>query len=247
MKQCRRLVMLVSALTVLSAVASYAQEPVDPVLQRQEVWFRRTPTPLTNLDARSGQVPTWDTAPPSSSTPLGAGGIYASNHQSHGTFSNGREHNPVNGFTAQGNFTGDIDTLAVTLYGHVPFYLASPGCAGGVGLSFDLQIDGVSILYQSQSSPSAYLKTEVLDPGFVSVKFRFTKIFEAMQEYGVATGPDVSHDVYLNAMNFYACNEVVWVYDSTEAPAGAIFNLADSEAATYTDVDVFNPPPPYSG
>lgn len=53
------------------------------------------------------------------------------------------------------------------------------------------------------------------------------------------------HTVHLNAMNFYTCNEVVWVYDSVEAPAGAVFNLCGTPAAQFTEVNVFEPPPPY--
>jgi hypothetical protein len=77
------------------------------------------------------------------------------------------------------------------------------------------------------------------------VKFRLTNLHAMMRELGVETGPGVVHAVYLNAMNFYACHEVVWVFDSAEAPAGAVFNLTGPEAREYTDVDVYDPPPPY--
>lgn len=247
MKLHRRVSLLVAVTMLAGGVAHAQQVEVEPVFERQDVWFHRTQTPVTNVDARSGQVPTWSTTRPTDSAPLGAGGIYAAHHYSFGIFSQGMEHNPAYGFTAAGKFTGDINNLAVTLYGHVPAYVALPQCAGGIALSFDFRIDGKQVLYQPQSQPSAYLNTDPVSAGFVTVKFRLTNLYQAMKDYGIATGPDVEHDVYLNAMNFYACNEVVWVYDSAEAPAGAIFNLPDADASGYSNVDVYDPPPPYSG
>ena len=244
MRLHRRLFLLV-LVTVLGAVPALAQEPVPPVFNRQDVWFTRTPTPLTNVDGYSNNVPGWKTTAPTQSAPLGAGGVYAAHHYSWGIFSNGREHNPAFGFTARGAFTGDIDNLAVTLYGYVPAYAVLGECGGGIALSFDLRIDDQSILYQSQTTPSAYLNTDIIQAGYVSVKFRFTRIYEMMRELELTTGPDVAHTVYFNAMNFYVCNEVVWVYDSVEAPAGAVFNLFGAPATQFTDVDVFEPPPPY--
>jgi hypothetical protein len=236
---------LVVLVVAMAAVSAASAEEIEPVFNRQDVWFTHTDTPLTNVDAYSNKIPTWKTTPPTTSTPLGAGGVYASHHYSWGLFSNGREHNPLYGFTAKGSFTGDIDNLAVTLYGYVPAYAVLGKCGGGIALSFDLKVDGESILYQSQTAPSAYLNTEILQAGYVSVKFRFTRIYEMMRELGMATGPDVAHTVYLNAMNFYACNEVAWVFDSLEAPAGAVFNLYGTPATHFSDVDVFEPPPPY--
>jgi hypothetical protein len=118
----------------------------------------------------------------------------------------------------------------------------------GMGLAWDLKIDGQQILYQSASEPSAELMVEQVNEDLWAVKFYFTRLYEAMQTYGVETGPDVTHTIYMNATNFYVCNEVVWVYDSAEAPGGAIFNLLDpKQLRFYTKVDVFNPPPPIEG
>lgn len=130
--------------------------------------------------------------------------------------------------------------MGVTLYAHLAF----GALCNDFNLAFDLQIDGEQILYQEQSSPSAGLMTQQVEDSLFSVRFAFTRLHEAMTLYGMETGPEVTHDIYLNVSNFYLCNELVWVYDSAEAPAGNVFNVTDQELRTYSKIDVFNPPPP---
>ena len=236
----RRLVLVLAVLAL--AVPAGAQEAVEPEFLRSEAWVHATDVPVTNIEASQGTFPSWDDTKPTASHPYGAGGAYVANNYDLFTTGmvTGRQHDPAGHFTMQGEFTGELDTMGVTLYAHLP---AGAVCTD-FNLAFDLQIDGESILYQEQSSPSAGLMTTPVEDTLFSVHFAFTRLHEAMTLYGLETGPDVTHDIYLNAANFYACNEMVWVYDSAEAPAGIVFNVADKELRRYTNVDVFNPPPP---
>ena len=232
----RRLVLVLTVLCM--AVPAAAQEPVAPAFARSEAWFHGTGTAVNNLDAGEGKIPTWDATKPTQST----GSLYAANNLSFLT--SGVEHGPGDHFTVKGPVAGELDTMAVTLYAYLPGQAALP-C--GMDLAFELSIDGAEILFQPQLGASSGMKVEHVSGALYKVKFVFTRLHEAMTQAGVPTGPDVSHAVYLNAMNFYVCQEAVWVYDSATTPAGAIFNGTPEELASYTTVDVFNPPPPNGG
>jgi hypothetical protein len=238
----RRLVLVLAVLAI--AVPAQAQEadPEVPEFLRSEAWIHATDTPVSNLDASQGTFPSWDETKPTESHPYGAGGMYVANNYDLFTtnLATGRQHDPASHFTTQGEFTGELDVAGFTLYAHLP----AGALCDDFNLAFDLQIDGESILYQAQSAPSAGLMTMPVEDTLFQVKFAFTRLHEAMTLYGIETGPDVTHEIYLNAANFYACNEMVWVYDSAEAPAGLVFNPTTSELRQYTKVDVFNPPPP---
>jgi len=233
----RRVLLILAVLAV--AAPAIAEEPLPPVFNRSEVWFHGTSRPVTNLDAEEGSVPTWNGTKPTASVPGGAGSVYAANNVSFLT--SGVDHKPGDHFTVRGPLTGDVDTMAVTLFAHLPTEQVM-GC--GIDLAFELVVDDYPILYQGQLEASHGMAVKQVSGSLYSVKFVFTRLHQMLQESGIATGPDVEHAISLNVMNFYVCQEAVWVYDSAEAPAGAIFNAAPEELAGYTTVDVFNPPPP---
>jgi hypothetical protein len=237
----RRLVLVLAVLAIAAPAMAVEAEEELPVFLREEAWLHATATPVTNVDANQGTLPAWDGTKPTASHPYGAGGVYLSNNYSSlSSIFVGEQHDPTQGFTTEGTFTGELDTMGMELYAHLP---AGQLCST-FNLAFDLRIDGETILYQEQTAPSAGLMTNHVGDSLYSTRFVFTRLHEAMEAYGIETGPDVEHTIYLNAMNFYACNELVWVYDSAEAPAGIVFNVTDKELRSYTKIDVFNPPPP---
>lgn len=232
----RRLV-LVLAILAIAAPATAAEDA--PVFVREEAWIHATDTRITNIDAAQGTLPSWDATKPTASQPYGAGGIYLANNLSP-TMAR-PDHEPAMHFTTQGTFTGELDTMAVTLFAQLPWMRALP-C--GIDLAFDLQIDGVTILEQAYNEASTGIMVNQVEDDLYNVRFAFTRLDDAMAEYGVATGPDVEHAITMNVQNFYLCQEAVWVYDSAEAPAGMVFNGTAKELKSYTEIDVFNPPPP---
>jgi hypothetical protein len=236
----RRLVLVLAVLLVAVPAAAeepVVEEPTPPVFLRSEAWFHGTTTPATNVDAGNGETPTWDATKPTGP----AGSAYAGNQLSFVT--SGVDHQPGDHFTVSGPVTGELDTMAVTLYALLP---GQPALPCGMDLAFDLRIDDEEILYQPQTGASAGMTIEQVNGPLYKVKFVFTRLHEAMTTYGIPTGPEVEHTVFLNAMNFYLCQEAVWLFDGASVPSGAIFNAAAEELSGYTTIDVFNPPPPSS-
>lgn len=165
------------------AVPAAAQEPVAPTFLRSEAWFHGTSRPVTNLDAGEGKIPTWNATKPTQSS----GSLYAANNLSF--LISGAEHQPGDHFTVTGPTTGELDTMAVTLYAYLPGQAALP-C--GMDLAFELTIDEQEILFQPQLGASTGMKVEKVAGALYRVKFVFTRLHEAMTQAGIATGPERS-------------------------------------------------------
>jgi hypothetical protein len=86
------------------------------------------------------------------------------------------------------------------------------------------------------------MQTEKVSDGLYKVRVAVTDLYRAMDDFGLDTSDEKTHTVYLNAQNFYAGNEAVYVFDSAEAPAGAVFNIAKKLLVDYTVVDAFEEP-----
>lgn len=198
-----------------------------------ETFFTGT-TPLGNLDTMTGAPVTWATDAPTGDQPS------ATVMNNYSTFVGDRDSNT---FTTEGTFTGYLDTAAVDLYSNGP---ASALCPLD-NLAFEVVIDGRTILFQEQSAPSSGLSA-VQQGDYTITSFMFTRLFERMEDLGIEVGPDVTHEIKINMANFYACNESVVYYDAVDTPSRMIFNLDPDgrDARFYTEIDVYNPPPPLS-
>lgn len=242
---------VVATVAVLLALAGpmsvqASQHVKPPVFVRQDVWFHQTPMKVANLEhteAGSGAVPGWNTTKPTASAPLGAGGVYVANNLAAITAAGGlnEEHEQRYHFTAQGTFTGAIDNLAVELYAYMPANLTGV-FTFDLGLALDLRIDGEKILYQDALATPLDMQTEKISDGLYKVRVAVTDLHKAMESYALDTSETKVHTVYLNAQNFYVGNEAVWVFDSAEAPAGAVFNLDKKLLVDYTVVDAYEDP-----
>ena len=237
----RRLAPLVGALLLVTLVAGSAGAYVDNEIEylQQQVWLHAGTTPVGNVDTLAGTPISWDATEPTGSG-TAAGGVTVGNNYS--TFTDfvapTRQSNTL---TIAGSFTGRLGTIAVDLWWTGP---ATALCTDA-SLAFDLTIDGVQVLFQDQGAPSANLNTSP-DGDHQLTRFIFTNLPRAMDEYGIAEGADVTHEIRVNMANFYACNEMVFLYDTVETPTALTFNLDPKSKAAkpYTKVDVFNPPPP---
>ena len=228
----RRPLLILTAVAVFAAMApahafEYTPEPV---------FFHPVTTPVGTIDHQLGTDITWSDVAPSALGAVTLGNNYS-------TFTDiadvpaGERYDQT--FVAKGSIDGDVDTLAVDLYFTGP---AAGVC--GMGLAWQVIVDGVEILYTDQASPSADLKTEAAGRGVYRVRFLLSHIVDAMALYEVP--PSSTHEISLNFANFYACQEAIWLYDSTDWPSGMIVNLDPASVAArgYTEVDVLNPPPP---
>jgi hypothetical protein len=236
----RRLALLAVVLIAPGLAAPAAGEVEDadeyvPTFIEQEAWFHANPGPVGNIDAREGRYVGWDNEEPTGPVPA----VYHGNN----TVSVLQDdHRPEHYFTAEGMFVGDLDTIAFDLY----FYgWAQSAGICDMGLSFDFRIDGEWVLYQDYQGSWGVHYEEVSDELMVA-RFALTNIWEATERFGIALGEDVEHDVYVNIQNFYVCNEYTWVFGSEDAPSSLVANLEDPAAAGYFEIDVLNPPPPFS-
>lgn len=199
--------------------ATCYQRVVDgPQFCTSQVWFVPGDNKVGNLAAvGAATYPTWTTDEPTSSVATGAGGGYASNgvpRQQNG------ESNPATGALFKGTYTGDIDNLAATMYLFAPGRQQDPTYYGGV----DLVVDGTQVLrIDDELMP--------LEPGgnaVLKTSFAVSGIQTAMQKAGLATGPDVVHEVELFLTSYaVATTTAAFVYGTSEAPSSMTFNVAD--------------------
>lgn len=209
-------------------------EEYTPTFAREDLFLHRNTGPLGNLDARDGRYLAWDYYPPGGAIPA----AYVGNNV--GGIVQG-DHLPEHSLTMKGRAAGDLDTIAFDLYA-TGWAQSTIGCP--LGLSFQLIVDGVPILDQDFTGSNLGVAYEVVDPTTVKVRFALTNLWEATKLFELLYGPHVKHDVYLNVQNFYACNEIVWRYDSSDRPSGLIVNLPKPTTKGYVGVNVLDPPPP---
>ena len=229
-------------LTVLAAVVfvtapAGAAVPGDyvPTFARADYFLHRNSGPIGNLDAREGRYLQWDGTKPTRNDRA----IYNGNNYQ--VFV-GELHDPVHFLTMKGKALGDLDNIAFDLY-FTGWAQSTIGC--GFALSFQLIIDGVTILDQDYTGSDGISYTPV-DDTTVLAKFALTNLWDATKLNGLPHGADVEHEVYLNLQNFYACNEVTWHYDAADVPSGLIVNLPEPGKKGYAKINVLDPPPPPS-
>lgn len=190
-----------------------------PEFCQQQVWFAPSGSDkagnLAALDA--GAYPTWSTTQPSQSVAAGAGGGYATggpNRQVNGGA------DPATGALFKGSFTGELDNLAVTMYLFSPGRTSDAGWYGGI----DLVVDGK----QLRSTDVDAIPLSSGGNAVQKIDFAADKLHAAMTKAGLATGPDVVHEVELFISSYALVGSTaLLVYGTTEAPSSMTFNVAD--------------------
>lgn len=193
----------------------------DVSVCQEDVWIHQADTKAGNLPAfaePAGAFPSWDTNAPTESVQAGAGGGFLAAAPYN---QNVDRTDPKAAPTFRGTFTGPLDNMGVTLYLFAPGRQIDPTQA----VHLTLNIDG-EMVYQTggeadrtplQPAGDAVLKTD----------FAFTNIYNAMERAGLDTSPEAVHDVELIVSQWFSVNDnAVYVYDTTEVPAGIQFNLA---------------------
>jgi serine protease AprX len=212
-------------------------EEYSPTFTREDLFLHRNLSPIGNVDARQDRFLVWDYLSPFGAAPA----AYAANNIA-GIVQGA--HLPEHSLTMRGVAEGDLDTIAFDLYaaGWAQSTIQCP-----LALSFQLIVDGVPVLDQDITGSNlgvAYEPADPADPTVVKVRFALTNLWQATKELGLPHGTRVKHDVYLNVQNFYACNEIVWLYDGSKQPSGLIVNLPEPSKKGYVAVNVLDPPPP---
>jgi hypothetical protein len=229
----RKLVAIVAILLLALTTSALAEgEVYEPTFERQEAWLHAHTLPIGNLDGAEGRFVTWDDAEPTSPVPA----VYHGNNPA--GILDGRL--PEHFFTAAGTFTGDLENLAFDMYLH-GWAQSTIGC--GISLSFELKVDGKTLLSQEYTGSEGFV-TEQVAPGVVKTRFALTNMWEASKRRNVPFGEELEHEVYVNIQNFYICNEFTWLYDAASTPSGLIANVESPASEGYFEVDVLRPPPP---
>ncbi|MGH2711018.1 MAG: hypothetical protein ACRDH9_07440 [Actinomycetota bacterium] len=230
------IVCLAGALLVSLAPASTAQvPPIDeyvPTFTRADLFLHRNTSPIGNLDAREGRFLKWDATSPTEAQPA----LYVGNN--YDGLLNGN-HGTEWFLTMEGTALSDLNNIAFDLY-FTGWAQMTIGCQ--LDLSIQLVIDDVVIVDQDYTGSTGFNNSPV-DDTTSRTRFVLTHLWDAVKTYELPYGPDVQHDIYLNVQNFYACNEVVWKYDSAAYPAGMIVNLP-TPSGSYFKFNVMDPPPP---
>ncbi len=216
--------------------ASACVDPVTSqlVLTQQQTYLHQAETKAGNIAALgAGSFPSWNTEAPKASVRGGAGGGYAGNSASYLA----PEVAEQTGLTTQGTFSGCLDTMLINLYAAMP--TNRTGTSGSLAESsltamVHLTIDGQKILdaaeIRTKSIPNPTGSATYLQ------RFSIVGLHAAMQDVGL--DPAANHTLRLTvAPRYINTDNAVFVYDTTEVPAGYLFNGTPDE--NYPQVAAF--------
>lgn len=187
---------------------------------RTDVWFHDAGTKVDNLDNAQGTFATWDSTPPSTSVTGGAGGGAVSTsvlHQVGGSPFDERE-----SFVAAGRVEGAIDAIAVELY----LFPLQDTADGNMAYEIDaeLEVDGTPLATKA----GHVTEMEVAGDAVRRLRFAFTGLADLIDQYhgfGLVEALGAGHDLKLTVHGTgIASDAAVWVYDTTEVPAGMVVN-----------------------
>jgi hypothetical protein len=186
---------------------------------RQDVWFHGAGLPADNLDNAQGTFAVWDTTPPAESVTAGAGnGVLTSStlHQQSTPFDE-RE-----SFVAAGSFDGAIEDLIVELYLFTPGTNVddpeNPVVRGDYSVDAQLRVDGFAI----QTLADHVVTLEPAGDAVQRITFAFRGLSDTIE---LISDLDATHDVEVRVHGTAIVSDVaVMVYDTTEVPAGMVFN-----------------------
>lgn len=200
--------------------AETADDPSDDVTAcRQDVWFHGTGLPADNLDNAQGTFAVWDTAPPAASVTEGAGNGVLANSALHQTTTPFDERAA---FVAEGSFDGAIEDLVVELYLFTPGTNVddpqNPVVRGDYSVDAQLSIDGFPV----QSLADHVVTLEPAGDAVQRITFAFRGISNTLELIGDI---DATHDVEVRVHGMTIISDAaIMVYDTTEVPAGMVFN-----------------------
>jgi hypothetical protein len=242
----RALILAVAMLgTVLPAAVAVAIDegcrplhPDDedsPVVCREQDWFHAADVPVGNVGSLQAQAtPSWSTTPPAGSIQDGEGGAAVSETYLFNCFDDGDR--CVNELAFEGAFTGNLESIAVSLHSEEPLWARCPAlgnCGERDNFRVVLKVDG-HLLYDSVN----YSDSVPVDTTTTSQRrdFAFTGLYDLLAAEGI-THPGFVHAIRLRISPHNSHPAVVYQYDSTEFPSGLVFNPASEELAEFEIVN----------
>lgn len=198
----------------------------DVEVCRTDVWFHDAGTKVDNLDNALGTFATWDTTPPDTSVTGGAGAGVLATSASHQFV---EPYDERESFTAAGTHKGAIDAIAVELYLFPPAGMANGETSYRVDA--ELEVDGESLA----SIDDRTVQMETAGDAVQRIRFSFTGLADLIDQFhgfDQVNALDASHDLKLTVHGTgIGTNGAVFVYDTTEVPAGMVINPPDEVLA----------------
>ena len=192
------------------------------VLTQEQTYIHQAETKAGNLGALGLplSLPSWNTTAPTTSVQGGAGGGYLGNSASYLDPTLKEQ----TGLTVEGKFNGCLDTMLVNLYAIMPTNrtstsgdLAENALTGIITLTVDGQevVSGLEIETNSVPNPDG-------DATYLA-RFGIRNLHPALVDFGI--DPTVEHTIRLTvAPRYINTDNTIFVYDTTEVPAGILFN-----------------------
>ncbi len=191
-----------------------ATEDDDILACRADVWFHDAGAKVGNVQNANDMLASWDGTAPDTSVAGGAGGGVVATSVSHQFV---EPHDPKAGFAAAGTYEGAIEDVAVEMYLFPPAGMAQSETSFRVDAQ--LLIDGHPIA----SLADVTVPMETAGDAVQRIRFAFTDLSDISELYGIDLA--ASHDVELRVHGTGAATSgAVFVYDSTEVPAGMVIN-----------------------
>lgn len=228
MNIARNMLGTVMALALVAAPAAATEEDVFvPNLRTEQVWFHCEGDTKVHDSVSYGSIP-WNTTAPTQSVTAGAGCGTADNPLQ------GNNQVSVQDSHFGGWYDGNLDTMTVELHN---IYVGRARAEGPLSFNIRLAVDGAPLLGDAGKEVSV---TPVRSSSGASEMVKFTiaglGLVEEIENF--------EHDVLLtvtggapaaNAQVFPVRDTVSgWVYDTTEVPAGIVFNPATPEPVVVT-------------
>jgi hypothetical protein len=220
-------VLLLLALVVPAAgaeeTAPCTDEAGDLALEETAAWFAPGATKAGNLGGLGvTDFPTWDDTAPTQSVQEGAGGGYLTN--SANFVAEDPETQKAVGFTAVGPSSGCLDTLLIDLYAFLPTNRS--GTSGNLEEAdftgiVSIQADGKPLVF-AQEVDFAMVANDGGDATY-RLRLAVTGIHERMLRRGIDPEGDRELELLVEP-RYINTDHALFVYDTTEVPAGLLFN-----------------------
>lgn len=199
---------LAVATVAVPASAHHDGTEEQPTLRTERVYFKCVDgLKAQNVPALQGTYPTWSTEPPAGSVTDGEGcGQYEN------LLTNANNDNPFD-LVVKGTFTGNLDAINVELHN---IYVGTARDTGNFDLRAKLYIDG----FEYANVGPVTVNPEPSDTG-ISEKLTYSfRDIGLTGEHGDGT---IEREVAIYVGSFTEIQSI-WVWDTTEVPAGLTFN-----------------------
>ncbi|MBW3665277.1 MAG: hypothetical protein KY469_19455 [Actinobacteria bacterium] len=200
----------------------------DVLACRLDTFIKANAARIGNVRGVTGQdtYPTFSPEAPAGSYEAGSGGATLTSW--HAAAAAGHTDDRF-ALTVEGEFEGNIDTLAIDLYAINPVdqYVFVEFWS-----QLHLEIDGTTV-FDTFGNELVLTQYTPISDELVRISFAFTDIWDTL---GEVDSTDETHTVRFQINGFTYGDEAVFVYDAVEVPAALNFNIAPGSLFAYQQI-----------